>query len=224
VADRPIGDVAPDGSPVEVYRRLPAGREPGIIHAAVRAGATLLELGCGTGRVTAALAALGHHVTAVDQSAAMLGLMPDHPAIDTVEADIETLDIHRRFDAVVLGSHLLNTPDGLSAQFLGAAARHLGPGGLVVAEVYPPAMDWVASVGRRSVVGSVGITVVRAIVRGTRLDAAVAYDVDGRSWQQPFEADLLDETAIRARLTDGGFVFDRWLDESSGWFAARRRP
>jgi SAM-dependent methyltransferase len=218
-----VDDVAPDGSPVEVYRALPAGREPAIIHAAVPAGASLLELGCGTGRVTVALAALGHRITAVDQSAAMLANLPDDPAIESVQADIETLDLGRHFDAVLLGSHLLNTPDGLARQFLAAAERHLEPGGLALVEVYPPATDWVASVGRRSVLGDVGITIVRATVRETRLEAAVVYDVDGRSWEQAFEADMLDEPAIRDRLEDGGFAFDRWLDASSGWLAAGRR-
>jgi hypothetical protein len=83
-------------------------------------------------------------------------------------------------------------------------------------------MDWIAATGRRSVLGSVGITVARAAVSGPHLDAAVAYDVDGRSWEQSFEADLLDEAGLRARLADGGFTFDRWLDEPSGWLAAER--
>src|SRR5436190_10040316 len=92
------GGIAPDGSPVEVYRRIPAGREPQIIHGAVTAGGTLLELGCGGGRMTRALAALGHHVVAVDQSAAMLALLPMDDAIEPVQADIETLDLDRQFD------------------------------------------------------------------------------------------------------------------------------
>jgi SAM-dependent methyltransferase len=216
-------DVAPDGSPVEVYRRLAVGREPQIIDAAVAPGASLLELGCGTGRVTIELARLGHHVTAVDESPAMLAELPRDRGIEPVEADIGGLDLGRRFDAVILGSHLLNAPDGLAAGFLATARRHLEVDGLAVAEVYPTAMDWTAAVGRRSLVGDVGVTVTRASVRGSRLDAAVAYDVDGRSWAQPFEADLMDEDTLRARLLDGGFGFDRWLDEASGWLAARRR-
>lgn len=217
-----MAHVAPDGSPVEVYRRLAVGREPEIIDTAVPSGASLLELGCGTGRVTLPLAGLGHHVTAVDESAAMLAELPPDSAIEPVEGDIQGLDLGRRFDAVILGSHLLNAPDGLAARFLATARRHLGPGGLAVAEVYPVAMDWAAAVGRRSLVGDVGVTVARASVRGSRLDAVVVYDVDDRTWEQPFEADLLDEEALRARLLAGGFAFDRWLDEPSGWLAARR--
>jgi SAM-dependent methyltransferase len=65
-------DAAPDGSPVEVYLRLPPGEEPGIVHAAVPEGAAVLELGCGAGRLTRALLAFGHPVVAVDQSPEML--------------------------------------------------------------------------------------------------------------------------------------------------------
>src|SRR5919198_5137029 len=52
-------DVAPDGSPVEIYRRLPATGEPELIHGAIPAGASILELGCGAGRITHELIRLG---------------------------------------------------------------------------------------------------------------------------------------------------------------------
>jgi hypothetical protein len=53
------GDITPDGCAVEFYRRLPVDNQPGVIAAAAPPPATLLELGCGTGRVTRALAARG---------------------------------------------------------------------------------------------------------------------------------------------------------------------
>lgn len=101
--------IAPDGSPVEVYRLLPDLGQAAIVHAAVPAGASILELGCGTGRVTAALLALGHAVTGVDASAAMLAIARERaPGAIRVKAAIEALDLGRRFGAVVLGSHLVN--------------------------------------------------------------------------------------------------------------------
>ena len=42
-----------DGCAVEFYALLPPMGEPEIVHAAVPAGASILELGCGTGRITA---------------------------------------------------------------------------------------------------------------------------------------------------------------------------
>ncbi len=100
--------VTRDGCPVELYRLLPATGEPALVHAAVPPGAEILDLGCGAGRLTHPLLELGHPVTAVDNSADMLAHV--HGAT-TVLADIETLDLDRRFAAVLLASHLVNTPD-----------------------------------------------------------------------------------------------------------------
>src|SRR5688500_18256195 len=69
-------EVTRDGSPVEVYRRLPATGEAELIHRAIPAGATVLDLGCGTGRIARGLVALGHPVTGVDDSPAMIAELP----------------------------------------------------------------------------------------------------------------------------------------------------
>ena len=66
------GVITPDGCAVELYRVLPAMGEPEVVHAAIPAGAAILELGAGAGRVTRRLVALGHPVVAVDESAEML--------------------------------------------------------------------------------------------------------------------------------------------------------
>ena len=60
--------VAPDGSPVGLYARLPELGEGEAVAAALPAGASVLELGCGTGRITRQLVRLGHRVTAVHES------------------------------------------------------------------------------------------------------------------------------------------------------------
>ena len=49
------------------------------MHAAVPEGASILELGCGTGRILKPLAALGHLVHGVDDSPGMLAHVPDLP-------------------------------------------------------------------------------------------------------------------------------------------------
>ena len=57
---------------MELYSLLPPMGEPEIVHAAIPAGAGILELGAGAGRVTHRLLELGHPVVAVDESAEML--------------------------------------------------------------------------------------------------------------------------------------------------------
>ena len=85
-ADR--GVVAPDGSPVEVYRALPRPAELDAIHDAIPAGSTILDLGAGVGRFARPLAGLGHHVIAVDHEPAMLAELGSVDGVEPVVADI----------------------------------------------------------------------------------------------------------------------------------------
>jgi SAM-dependent methyltransferase len=213
-------EVAPDGSPVEIYRHLPVGLEADLIDAAIRPGSEILELGSGSGRVTRALVERGHRVTAVDNSAAMLAELADLANVEPIEADIETLDLNRHFSVVLLASHFINTPEPLGDRFVASAARHAATSGAVLIESYRQGIDWVESVGRRSEMGPVGITVTAATVDGDRLEAVVVYDLGERRWEQPFSARLLDESGLRAIVAAAGLAFDRWLDESQTWFRA----
>ena len=54
------GVITPDGCAVDFYVMLPDFGEPAIVHEAAGPGASILELGCGAGRVTHPLIALGH--------------------------------------------------------------------------------------------------------------------------------------------------------------------
>ena len=216
------GVVAPDGSPVDIYRAMPRPAEADMVHAAIPAGGSVLDLGCGTGRFALALAALGHVVVAVDHEPAMLDGLDAVAGVTPILADIGSLDLDRRFAAVLLASHLVNDDD-LGPLVLAVAARHLKTGGVVIGEVYASGIDWAAAVGRRSDYGPVGVTITRAAVDGDRLIASVRYDLDGRTWDQPFEASLLDEEALRHRLADADLGVDRWLDAGRRWFVARRQ-
>ena len=71
---------APDGSPVDLYLRLPSFGEAERIHELLAPGEAILEFGCRVGRVTHELR-LGHPVTAVDESAEMLAQVGGAEAI-----------------------------------------------------------------------------------------------------------------------------------------------
>jgi SAM-dependent methyltransferase len=131
------GVITPDGCAVDFYALLPPGREPEIIHrAAGKAGASILELGSGTGRVTGALVKLGHPVVAVDESPEMLAHIR---AAELVCARIQDLALGRTFDVVLLASHLLNVPDaGIRQALLRTCARHLAAAGCVIIQHHPP--------------------------------------------------------------------------------------
>jgi 2-polyprenyl-3-methyl-5-hydroxy-6-metoxy-1,4-benzoquinol methylase len=115
---------------VELYSLLPTMGEPGIVHAAIPAGAAILELGAGAGRVTHPLLELGHPVVAVDESAEMLARVR---GAETVPARIQELHLGRRFDVVLLASFLVNTPDReLRGRFLAACREHVRDDGCVL--------------------------------------------------------------------------------------------
>jgi SAM-dependent methyltransferase len=212
-------EVAPDGSPVEIYRRLPATGEPELIHGAIPAGASILELGCGAGRVTQGLLRLGHPVTAVDESAEMLAHVC---GAEVVRASIETLALGRAFDCVVLASHFVNEVDPKRRRrLLDVCARHVGASGSVLVESYPAGFDWEDAVGRQTVRGDVAIAVTEARVRGAVVDALVEYRVDGQAWQQAFVARMLDRAEFTAALAEAGLDFVRWLDDRKSWCEAR---
>jgi SAM-dependent methyltransferase len=212
-----VTDVAPDGSPVAFYRRLPATGEPELIHALLPAAASILDLGCGPGRIAGPLVALGHPVTGVDDGPAMIEALP--AGVEGIVGDARTIRLGRRFDAVLLMSHLINDPVG-GAAFAATAAAHLDPDGLVIGETYPPGWDPDASVGRETTLGDGRITLLRASLDGDRIEAAVRYGIDGREWTQSFTARLLDEEGVRELLAGAGLHFERWL-ERPGWFIAR---
>ncbi|WP_284743058.1 class I SAM-dependent methyltransferase [Amycolatopsis sp. RTGN1] len=210
-------DVTADGCSVEVYRLLPPAGEPEIVHAAVPAGASILELGCGVGRVTHPLMELGHRVVAVDDSPDMLA----HVRSETVCARIGDLDLGRTFDAVLLGSHLVNTAlDSDRHALLAAARRHLAPSGRLIVEWHPP--EWFDSVasGQGGRLGDVAVELADVVREGDLLSATVRYSADGRRWNQEFTCRRL---ALDDVLTSAGLTFDGWLTDDRNWFAARAR-
>ena len=210
--------IAPDGCAVELYALLPPMGEPEVVHAAIPAGASVLELGAGAGRVTHRLVELGHAVVAVDESPEMLERIR---GAETVPARIQELDLGRRFDAVLLASFLVNTPDdGLRRRFLAACRYHVGPGGGVLVQRHPPAWFDEAAEGERT---SGAITFrLRDLRRpGPGLLVATAeYQVGERVWTHAFTTRRLDDSELAAALAEAGLAVDAYLTGDGSWVRA----
>ena len=144
------GDLQED---IELYRNF-----------ATRCDGPVLELGCGTGRVSVALAQGGFHVTGVDNSAAMLALAQTHVAdsgsserVRLEKADVRSLALESHFALAIYPLngflHLLADEDQLAA--LQGAYRALLPGGFLVVDlpnphaVFAPATDGQLMLRRR---------------------------------------------------------------------------
>jgi len=99
-------------------------------------GATVLEIGCGTGRFACAAATAGHHVTAVDISAQMLEYVAEKARhqglriLDLQHAGFLTMRVPAgHFDAVVSVACLHHLPDAWKLVALENIARCLKPAG-----------------------------------------------------------------------------------------------
>ncbi|MBW3651404.1 MAG: class I SAM-dependent methyltransferase, partial [Actinobacteria bacterium] len=106
---------------------------------------SVLDAGCGTGRVALELARRGVEVVGVDNDASMLatarklGPPPrsegrSGPGSTWVEADLTQLALERVFDVVVMAGNVpLFTPPGTQAALVAGCARHVAPDGVLVA-------------------------------------------------------------------------------------------
>jgi len=96
---------------------------------------SVLDAGCGTGRVALELVRRGLEVVGVDVDPSMLATARSRGAgIEFIESDLATLQLGRTFDVVLMaGNVLLFTPKGSERSVVEGCARHLGPGGALVA-------------------------------------------------------------------------------------------
>jgi SAM-dependent methyltransferase len=96
---------------------------------------TVLDAGCGTGRVARELARRGVDVVGVDADASMIDTARRlAPELEWAVADLCGLDLQRRFELVVMAGNVpLFTPPGTEPALVSACARHVGSGGHLVA-------------------------------------------------------------------------------------------
>jgi SAM-dependent methyltransferase len=209
-------EVAPDGSPVAVYLAIPATHGFEAILPTIAPGASVLDLGCGVGRLSNLLAASGCEVTGVDESAAMLAHL--ETGVTRVHARIDGLALGRRFEVVVLASHLVNTAEeALRRGLLRAAADHVAADGRVFVEHHHPAtVD--AAPERTGAIGPVEVTFVMHGRTGDLLDAEVRYRLDARTWTQRFTTRVLDLPGLERELASVGLGGVRAL--TSTWLEA----
>jgi SAM-dependent methyltransferase len=101
----------------------------------------VLDLGAGTGRVAADLAAHGHEVTALDADIELLGsLQIRAPTVRTVHADARAFDVGERFALVIAPMQLVQILGGAEgrAAMLERVHAHLSTGGTFAAALAEP--------------------------------------------------------------------------------------
>jgi len=146
-----VGDLIYDGliydgmntdlADLEFYRRwMPKNKD-----------ARILELCCGTGRLTIPIAKDGYDISGVDHTVSMLAeakakASKEGLAIDFIEADIRTLDLVEKFDLIFIPfnsiHHLYKNEDLFKA--FKVVKKHLKNGGLFLLDCFNPNIQFIA--------------------------------------------------------------------------------
>lgn len=213
------GAITPDGCAVDLYARMRAREEPDVIAGAVPAGAHILELGSGAGRLTRPLVERGFRVTAVDESAEMLAKVGEAvPSVRTVRSPIETLDLDERFDVVLLASFLVHNGDpAVRRGILRACRGHVADDGCVL--IQREGADFHSDLPRERVDPS-GYTVriVSSEPVGDGVHSVHAeYVFPDARWTQTFRSRPLTKEEFEGVLAEAGLEVDKYLTEDGIW-------
>ena len=110
----------------------------------------VLEIACGTGRITLRLAQAGANITGLDLSNEMLEIALRKSAgmanVQWVRGDMRTFEIEKRFGLVIIPGHsfqFMLTPDDQMA-CLKRARHHLAPEGILAIHLDHQDFNWLA--------------------------------------------------------------------------------
>ncbi len=118
------------------------------VKVAKSSGGPVLEIGCGTGRVSLPIAEAGIDIVGVDFSPAMLAKANERGSnsrnlgisYEFIRGDMRTLALGRKFPLVIIPArtlYLALTPEE-QVQSLRKAAEHLAPGGILAFNLFVP--------------------------------------------------------------------------------------
>ncbi|MBS1183035.1 MAG: methyltransferase [Proteobacteria bacterium] len=186
----------------------------------------ILDLGCGTGLLCDAYAALGHRVTGVDPAKAMLEVAKAKPCgsqVDWVESAAQTFRSDARFDLIIMTGNAFQVfleDDDILAVFT-TMREHLAEGGVIAFETRNPAIDWPARWDKDAELTSGERTVYqsRRIVKkhGNRVSFETRFQFPDKDLTSFSELLFLSKPDIEARLATSGLkpkaVYGDWTGQ-----------
>ena len=191
---------------------------------------TVLDLGCGTGRLVAALAP-GREVFGVDPAVAMLRMARQREngsAVTWIEADARSVRFGRRFELIVLTGHTFQVflTDEDQQAVCDTIAAHLAPRGTFVFDSRNPSREewrkWEPSHSLRSIEHpALGRIEAWNDVAYEPASEIVTYWIfyrasDGRIWEAESRIRFAGKKAIAARIAKAGLRVDRWMGNWRG--------
>ncbi|MGX9142963.1 class I SAM-dependent methyltransferase [Mesorhizobium sp. 128a] len=197
---------------------------------------SVLDLGCGTGQLAAALAG-GRSVAGVDPASAMLDIARRRAggeSVDWVEADARNVRLGRRFDLVLLTGHAFQvflTPEDRKA-VVGTIAAHLAAGGRFIFDTRNPTVEeWLEWTPARShrMLNHPGLGAIKAwndVRRDDDIGAvtySTHYEIPGRREVLSAESKIAfpAKEELAGMLDEAGLVVDEWL---GSWLGAPYSP
>lgn len=112
-------------------------------------GEPILELACGTGRITIPIAEKGFDITGIDVSDGMLSRARAKTErkeldIDFIHADIRDFNLNKRFNLIILAYNALAHIHDLESfeALCHAVKRHLAPEGRFIVDMFVPKMEY----------------------------------------------------------------------------------
>lgn len=117
--------------------------------------ARILELCCGSGRLTLPLAKDGHNITGIDYTVSMLAKAKTKASnasldIEFIEADMRTFELSEQYDLIFIpfnSVHHLYTNEDLF-QTLKAVKKHLKKDGIFIFDCFNPNMPFMVAGGK----------------------------------------------------------------------------
>jgi SAM-dependent methyltransferase len=191
---------------------------------------TVLDLGCGTGRLATALAS-GREVVGVDSAVAMLSVARQREggsAVTWIEADARNVRLAQRFELVVLTGHTFQVflRDEDQRAVCDTIAAHLAPGGTFIFDSRDPSREewrkWQACQSLRSIehpaLGRIEAWNDAAYEPDSEIVTYWTFyrASDGRVWEAQSRIRFASKQAIAARIADAGLRVDRWMGNWRG--------
>jgi SAM-dependent methyltransferase len=217
---------------VENGEAVDTGRDDfAFCRALARDAGSVLDLGCGTGELTASLAE-GRRVVGADPAAAMLNVArrrPDGDKVRWVEAGAQDLRLGETFDLILLTGHAFQVflTDDAVRGVLNTIALHLAPSGRFIFDTRNPDYrmweTWVPEKSMRTIThpvhGMVNAWNKVAFDEATGIATyQTFYEIPAmnKTLSASSQIRFIGEDRLEALIVDAGLKVDRWLGDWQG--------
>lgn len=115
---------------------------------AEQSGKSILEIGCGTGRISTFLSDVGFDVTGLDNSKSMLDIAKQKSqSVNWVDGDMQNFQLNQKFDLIILAYNVFlhNLNNSVALQFLNFIKTLLNQHGKLVIDIVNPSYDFLRS-------------------------------------------------------------------------------